>query len=175
MKKYIKLIPLMLFPYAYLIWLFFLNNLIPDNISMHMPEIYMTLTLVFTIISTVIVAKNKNSAVSAAKQNLIVKAVQIPAYIFHFILGLAGFVASVWGIGFIMFAVIIDFMTIILTGVFAVGCNIKICRQGVISKGTAVVTSIFSFVYCTDLIIAVILLVASKSYEKKSLVQKENI
>ncbi len=65
----------MLFPYAYLIWLFFLNNLIPDNISMHMPEIYMTLTLVLTIISTVIVAKNKNSAVSAAKQNLIVKAV----------------------------------------------------------------------------------------------------
>lgn len=164
----------MLFPYAYLIWLFLLNNLIPDNINMHMPEIYMILTLVLTIISTVMVAKNKNSAVSAAKQNLIVKAVQIPAYIFHFLLGLTGLAASVWGIGFIMFAVIIDLMTIILTGIFAIGCNIKICRQGVISKGTAVVTGIFSFVYCIDLVIAVILFVTSKSHEKKKLMQKEN-
>lgn len=175
MKKYIKLIPLMLFPYAYLIWLFLLTKFVPSDINSLMPVIYMTLTLVLTLISTIMVAKNQNSAVSAAKQNLIVKAVQIPAYIFHFILGLTGLVASVWGIGFIMIAVIIDLMTIILTGIFAVGCNIKIYRQGVISKGTAVVTGIFSFVYCTDLIIAVILLVISKSHENKTSVKRENI
>lgn len=175
MKKYIKLIPLMLFPYAYLIWLFLLSDFIPDNINSLMPEIYTTLTFVLTIISTFLVAKNKNSAASAAKQNLIVKAVQIPAYIFHFILGLTGLIASVWGIGFIMIAVIVDLMTIILTGIFAIGCNVKIYRQGVISKGTAVITSIFSFVYCIDLIIAIILLVISKSHEKKSLMKKEQI
>ena len=175
MKKYIKLIPLMLFPYAYLIWLLLLVNLIPENINMHMPEIYIGLTFVLTIISTVIVAKNKNPAVSAAKQNLIVKAVQIPAYIFHFILGLTGLVASVWGLGFIMIAVIIDLLTITLTGIFAIGCNIKICKSGVISKGTAIFTSILSFIFCSDLVVAIVLFVTAKTHEKKKLSQKENV
>ncbi|MBE6845388.1 MAG: hypothetical protein E7508_06725 [Ruminococcus sp.] len=175
MIKYIKLIPLMLFPYAYMIWLFWLENLIPDNINMHAPEIYIGLTFVLTVISTVITAASKKTtAASAAKQNLIVKAVQIPAYIFHFLLALISPMASVWGIGFFIFAVIINLMTISLTGIFAIGCNIRVCRSGVISKGTAVFISVLSFVFCTDLIVAIVLFVTSKSYEKKALVQKES-
>lgn len=175
MIKYIRLIPLMLFPYAYMIWLSWLENLIPDNINMHVPEIYIGLTFVLTVISTVITAASKKTtAASAAKQNLIVKAVQIPAYIFHFLLALISPMASVWGIGFFIFAVIINLMTISLTGIFAIGCNIRICRSGVISKGTAVFTSVLSFVFCTDLIVAIVLFVTSKSYEKKALVQKES-
>lgn len=175
MIKYIKLIPLMLFPYAYMIWLFWLENLIPDNINMHVPEIYIGLTFVLTVISTVITAASKKTtAASAAKQNLIVKAVQIPAYIFHFLLAFISSMASVWGIGIFLFVVIVNLMTITLTGIFAIGCNIRICRSGVISKGTAVFTSVLSFVFCTDLIVAIVLFVTSKSYEKKALVQKES-
>jgi len=174
--KYIKLIPLMIFPYAYLIWMFLLDDLLPDYIWENMPGIYIILTFALTVVSTVLTAiSKKTTAKSAALQNLIVKAVQIPAYIFHFLMAVLSPVASVWGIGFFMFAVIIDLMTIILTGIFAIGCNIRICKSGVIKKGTAVATGIFSFVYCIDLVIAVILFVTTKSHEKKKIPQKENV
>ena len=48
------------------------------------------------------------TAGQAARMNLIIKGIQIPAYIMHFILGFIGLAMSVWGIGFLLWAVLID-------------------------------------------------------------------
>ena len=112
--------------------------------------------------------KTDDSAKSVAKQNLIVKAVQIPAYIFYFIFGIMGFLTGIWGIMLLSVAIVTDLITIILTGIFAIGCNIKIYKQGVISKKTAVITSILSFVYCADLVVAIMLFLKSKVHKTLS-------
>lgn len=171
MKNYIRLLPLMIFPYAYIILLLIMNS-IPDFASSVKSElllgvviIYLLLTFVSTIFGAVYAAKSRISPQTAAKLNLTVKAVQIPAYIFHFLLGLAGTVMSVWGIGIIIFAAAIDIFTIILTGIHAAGCVVKICKGGVLGKAAAVLMGIGSFIYCIDLVIAIVLFVLSRKYK----------
>lgn len=165
--KYLKLLPTMLFPYLCIVM-----ALLPFEISF---ELMVFLVLIFTVVSSMLTVKGDDTAKSAAKQNLIVKAVHVPAYIFYFLYGIIGFFTGIWGIILLSVAIVTDLITIILTGIFAIGCNVKIYKQGVISKQTAVITSVFSFIYCADLIIAIILFIISKSYEKKTLIQKEDI
>lgn len=161
MKKYIRLLPVMLFPYVYLIFL-----AVTAFITMSFGEwglavgaVFIIAALVCSVSSAVFTARGESTAYEAAKMNLIVKCVQIPAYIFHFLLGAAGTVMSVWGIGVIMFVVIIDVITIVLTGINAVGCVVRICRENVIGSGMAVLMGICSFIFCIDVGTAVFLFV----------------
>ncbi|MBQ3567038.1 MAG: hypothetical protein IJA12_07655 [Oscillospiraceae bacterium] len=158
--KYLKLFPTMLFPYYCIVM-----ALLPFDISF---ELIVFLILTFTVVISVLTVKTDDSAKSVAKQNLIVKAVQIPAYIFYFIFGIMGFLTGIWGIMLLSVAIVTDLITIILTGIFAIGCNIKIYKQGVISKKTAVITSILSFVYCADLVVAIMLFLKSKVHKTLS-------
>ncbi len=174
MKKYIKLLPLIVFPYAYLI-LFLLINFVPVAFARNsggvlilaLTAVYLLLTVVSTICGSVSAAKSGITPYAAAKLNLTVKALQIPAYIFHFLLGLAGTIMSVWGIGLVIFAVLIDIMSIILTGIHAVGCIVKIGKENIILKGHAVIAGICSFIFCIDLITAVILLILTRKNQSK--------
>lgn len=143
-------------------------NFIGSGIVKYFPIIvivYMALTLICTIFGSVYAAKSKMPPRKAAILNLVVKAVQIPAYLFHFLLGMLGTVASVWGIGIVAFAVLIDLFTIGLTGIHAIGCVVKTCKGGAIGKGAAVLMSIGSFIYCVDLIVAIVLVVISSKYK----------
>lgn len=167
--NYIRLLPLMLFPYAYLILLLMFYKM-PDSFlsSEALPItviVYLALTLISTVFGAFYAAISKLSPRKAATLNLVVKAVQIPAYIFHFILGMLGTVASIWRIGLIMFAIAIDLVTIALTGIHAVGCTVKNCKSGAISKCAAAFMSIGSFIYCIDLIAAIVLRVMSNKYK----------
>lgn len=168
--NYVRLIPLMLFPYAYLIYLALCVNLtdylmFKEDLYVVTVIVYLALTLFCTIFGAIYAGASKLSPKKVAKLNLIVKLVQIPAYIFHFLMGLAGSVMSVWGIGVIMLAVAIDLMTILLTGIHAIGCNVKCCRAGAISKKTAVLMSIGSFIYCIDIVVAIVLMFIARDHK----------
>lgn len=189
MKKYIKLIPIVLYPYAYLIALAVIfasansegimgqiagayndPEAIADGISpklfyyasIAIVILYNVMTVVFAVQNAVYGAKGKYTAHQTAKMNLIVKCCQIPAYIFHFLIGAAGLVMSIWGLGFFLVAVIVDFLTIILTGINALGCPIRLYREGRLTKVAATVLCISSFVYCVDIVIAIYLMVISR-------------
>jgi len=98
MKKYFLMIPLMLFPYAYLIWLIYMyfSSDVMDKIFGYQTAAYIwlciaALYLIYIIFivfyNTIVSARGTYSAYQAAQINLFVKGVQVPAYIFHFVLG----------------------------------------------------------------------------------------
>lgn len=181
MKKYMKLLPVILYPYAYILWIvvYMLGYNLAENLDdsgsmsetflvvlLAIAALYQILALVMAIYGAVWTAKNDLTARETAKMNMTVKCVQIPAYIFHFIVGVFSLALSVWGIGFLLFVIVVDLLTIILSGIFAVGCVWKAKKQGVITQGVAILSMIGSFVYCIDVGIAIWLYIRAKKLER---------
>lgn len=176
MKKYFKMLPVILYPYAYLIYFliyFFISDALPESIRSGIVEV---VTIAFHVVAfadaiygAVNMARNKCTAQEAARMNLTIKAWQIPAYIFHFILGLLGLMMSVWGIGFIMFAIYIDVVTIALTGINAIGCMVKMRKKGALSTLMAVFAAIGSFIFCADVVIAIVLCFKSRKAQENEI------
>lgn len=161
-KEYIKMMPLIVYPYIYLVFLLLISISLYNSseaayyICVAVAVIYNILTLVTAVMYSVNTAMGKRTAYQAAKMIFAVKALQIPAYIFHFMVGLAGSVMSVWGIGLILWAVLIDVLTIALTGTAAVGLCILMCKEKKISKGRAVLQAVSGYIFCVDVIAAII-------------------
>lgn len=178
MKKYIKLLPLIIYPYAYLIWLilqFVTSDTVKKLIGIEgdiilfkaifiIFNVYVLFSVIYNIIVTV---KGKYTAYEAAKMNLTIKAWQIPAYIFHFLMGAVGLLMSVWGIGFLMVAVIVDVVTIALTGLNAIGCAVKLKKDGIIPLRTAFLYGIGSFIFCIDIFVALGYVRRSRKHKKE--------
>ena len=59
--------------------------------------------------------------------NLIIKGIQIPAYIMHFILGLHRLHECLGHR--LLWAVLIDLLTILLTGISSIGCRIRMRKE----------------------------------------------
>ena len=91
-----------------------------------------------------------------AKLNMIIKLVHIPAYIIHFVLGMLGTLASIWGIGFVLWAIIIDLITIALSGTHMLSCVIGIIKQKGANTAISVVTAVLSYIYCIDVLVAIL-------------------
>ncbi len=194
MKKYIKLLPLILYPYAYLIW-FILSLVFSDivdtfetkvqevfnstdidffKILFIVYNVYVVIIVIYNVIKT---SGNKYTVYEVTKMNMVVKGWQIPAYIFHFLMGLVGLLMGIWGIAFFLIASTVDVLTIAFSGVNAIGCAIKLARERIIHPVVAVLMAVGSFIFCLDVIIAVVYVVLGKRNEikKKQLNRNEVI
>ena len=130
--KYLKMIPVIIYPYIYVVilavFLVFLNVLPSDYNDaaslglLIVAVIYNLYSFVIVVVNAVQCAKGKMTARQSARMNLIIKSIQIPAYIIHFILGFIGLAMSVWGIGIILWAILIDLLTILLPSAAASAC-----------------------------------------------------
>ena len=170
--KYLKMIPVILYPYIYIFILAvfrgFMDALPSDYNTfavvglLLVAVIYNLYCFVIVIVNAVQGARGKMTAREAARMNLIIKAVQIPAYILHFIMGLIGMALSVWGIGIILWALLIDFLTILLTGISSIGCSIRMRKEGLLSSTAATLMGIGSFIYCADVVIAIVYMVKAR-------------
>lgn len=181
MKKYFLMIPLMLFPYAYLIFFayysmtpYFVRDLLDaqstGNLLIVIIGLYLIYILFITFYNTIASARGKYTAYQSAKINLIVKGVQIPAYIFHFILGMMGTVMSVWGIGIIIVAVVVDLVTILLTGISSIGCSVRLKKEKILNIPAAILMGIGCFIYVVDVGVAVTyFFIARKRYKKAAI------
>ena len=94
--------------------------------------------------------KGNYSSKDLAKMTMICKLVHIPAFILHFLLGALGVFASVWGIAFIVWAIVIDILTIIQTGIMSITTAVKCTKDKVFSATYGVIFSILGFIYCID-------------------------
>ena len=101
-------------------------------------------------------AKGHVSPEKLAKLNMIIKLVHIPAYIIHFVLGMLGTLASIWGIGFVLWAIIIDLITIALSGTHMLSCVIGIIKQKGANTAISVVAAVLSYIYCIDVLVAIL-------------------
>lgn len=150
--KYGKLIPLILYPYAYWLWVICEQGLFLVIATL----IYNIYVLFISIYHPISVVRKNVSTQDAARMNLLIKGLQIPAYLFHFLLGIAGIMLGpIFGFPLIVLAVVVDWLTILLSGISSIGCNIQMKREGLISTGKAFWMLIGSFVYCVDVFIAI--------------------
>lgn len=150
--KYGKLIPLILYPYAYWLWITCEQGLFLITATL----IYNIYVLFISIYHPISVVRKNVSTQDAARMNLLIKGLQIPAYLFHFLLGIAGIMLGpIFGFPLILLAVVVDWLTILLSGISSIGCNIQMKREGLISTGKAFWMLIGSFVYCVDVFIAI--------------------
>ena len=182
MKKYFLMIPLMLFPYAYLILLIYMyfSSGVMDKIfgSQTAIDIWFCIVVIYLIYiifivfyNTIVSARGTYSAYQAAQINLLVKGVQVPAYIFHFVIGMMGTVMSVWGIGIILGAVVVDLITILLTGISSIGCSIRMKKEKALNTPVSILMGIGCFIYCADVVIAIVYYTMAKKRREKPEIQ----
>ena len=170
--KYLKMIPVIIYPYIYVLILavfFLFVGVLPEDttdisllVLLIIAVIYNLYSFVIVIVNAVQTAKGKLTAGQAARMNLIIKGIQIPAYIMHFILGFIGLAMSVWGIGFLLWAVLIDLLTILLTGISSIGCSIRMRKERLVSLPGAIFMGIGCFIYCADVVIAIVYVVKAR-------------
>ena len=56
------------------------------------------------------------------------------SYIANFIVALVGVLMSIWGLGLIFYAVIVDFLTIVLSGIASIGCTYSLKKMALSLK-----------------------------------------
>lgn len=177
MKKYT---PIILYPYIFLIGMLTLMGLLKvldeetlnamagglgiSLILIALISLYTFICAILCIVYVVQLLGKKHSALEVAKINRTIKCVQIPAYIINFVVGFIG-ATTVFGLGFALIAVIVDFIAICMTGLFGAVTALKLHKQGGISGGGAVVCGLGSFIYCIDVLIALILPAKCKKTE----------
>lgn len=173
MKKYLKMLPLLLYPYIYMLALFgyfFLVMKIDGSARMQSYGLLFLLcfavvcnlyVLIAVIVMLVRAVKGKYSAKELAKMNFLIKLIQVPAYLIHFLLGCLGVLASVWGIGIVFWAVLIDIITISLTGFNGIGACVQSYREKKVGKGGAILFAIMNFLFCVDVIGSLVLFIKS--------------
>ncbi len=99
---------------------------------------------------------NQNNPIKAAKQTMLIKLFQVPAYLSIFVVGLACMV-TIFSMGISFFLIIFDCVSIFLSGfvgVSAVKCNYT---NGILLKKELLLYSILQFVFCVDVICAIFL------------------
>lgn len=90
------------------------------------------------------------------RENMTVKLIHVPAYIFNFALGVVGLMLSVWGIGLILWAVLADIVAIALSGTIGLSAALRCRREGVMTAKAAIAYALLSFIFCADVAAAVV-------------------
>lgn len=130
---------------------FFHNIYIPLTIVIVFGMILYILNIIFLI-----KAKNgKWSAQELARTNLLVKLIQIPAFLFIFLVGLLCTIL-IFTIGISLVLGLLDVICIGLTGIFATATFHRLRKEQQISTKMQIMYSIASFLFCVDVITAMI-------------------
>ena len=174
-KKNIKWYPicnLLLFLYPYIYMIMIAGFSLFENGDIVMPGIIVTI-IVHSVIVLILITDaiiNKHQIVPTkhlVTTNMIIKLVHIPAFIFHFVVGIFSSLLSVWGIGFVTAVVVIDLITIIVSGTHSVITVVTIYKQKKVSLKVAIICAICSYIYCVDIAVAIYLNVKVRSELKK--------
>lgn len=168
MKNRLRTLTVMLYPYAYLICLaayYFLCIRFEGSDGLRAGGLRVLIVLAvlfnlyaaFSVITNLVAAlRGRHAAGELARVNRTIKLAHIPAYVFHFALGILGLAASVWGIGLILWAMLIDFLTIILSGMVGLSASLCARKEGLLTDGESIAYAVLSFVYCADVAAAIV-------------------
>ncbi|MGM9969430.1 MAG: hypothetical protein ACI35S_03435 [Anaeroplasma sp.] len=187
--KHLKMLPVIIYPYLYMVafLIILIVGIIEDNIT-HDSEytmLAMVLTILLALVVTVVcfiisVINSIRSSLNSygvyypTRMNLIIKCIQIPAYIINFIVGMIGILMSLWGIGFIALAVVVDFLTITITGTNNIGTCINACKNNYLTKGKAWLFVFLSYIYVIDVIVAIYLFFKVRKNKINEIINNNN-
>ncbi len=110
---------------------------------------------VISIIGFAFGVKRNWSALSLAKFSMIVKLIQIPAYIFIFVLGVA-FILAIVTIPFSVVLFYFDCFVLLLTGIITTSAVANADTQNILPIKKSVWIIILQFVFCADVVASII-------------------
>lgn len=181
LKMLLKMLPILLYPYLYMIIVSVspvIADAVPESVSSYL-NIYNPITaFVMTVIVHVLVilshitfianaVKGNYSSKDLALLTAICKLVHIPAFILHFLLGALGLFASIWGIGFIAWAIVIDILTILQTGIMSITTAVRCAKEKVFSTTYSAIFSVLGFIYCIDVVSSILVFIKTSEANKK--------
>lgn len=154
----IALLPVLLFTYGKssitaFVWehLFFNNIFVPLGFIL-LFGIGMYIVNIFVIIKA---SRGQWNVQELARTNMLVKIIQIPAYAIIFVMGLLCCV-MIFTIGISFALMVLDMFSIGLTGMFACAAFYRLRKEQLITPKMQALYSLASFLFCADVIIAVI-------------------
>lgn len=154
----IALLPVLLFTYGKssitsFVWehLFFNNIFVPLGFIL-LFGIGMYVVNIFVIIKA---SRGQWNVLELARTNMLVKIIQIPAYAIVFVMGLLCCV-MIFTIGISFALMALDMFSIGLTGMFACAAFYRLRKERLITPKMQALYSFASFLFCADVIIAVI-------------------
>lgn len=172
MVKYAKMVFVTFFPYL-IILLFIISNtslgkFLPDN-GFILLSIYISwyfIALISSLITFVSSFTTKRKSLELLRINMIVKLIHVPAYLCIFIVGL-GCMLTIFTFGVTIIFILLDVMTIVLSGLIGLGGIIRSLRENKISIKEVVIHGVFQFLFCADIISSIYLYKKVKAAEYK--------
>ena len=116
---------------------------------------YLLLTVALGIASFFISTFKYRDALSTAKTAMLIKLIQIPAYVIIFVLGVATTIA-IWTIPFTIALFWVDCLCLIFTALPMISSVICAVREGTLKFREVIWVIILQFVFCADVVAAII-------------------
>lgn len=117
--------------------------------------LYCTFSTVLSIICFVVSIRQKWNALSLAKTTVIVKLIQLPAYIFIFVLGFL-LIISLFTIPFSIGLFLLDCLTVFLTGLLTFAAVINAVRQDLFKLKEVTWVIILQLIFCADVVASIV-------------------
>ena len=169
-KRVWLLLPTILLPYFTLllvaivilstnvqVFAFIMDHVFQEN-GLYILAILLILCLiaaVFSITYFVMSIRKKWNPVSLAKFAMIIKWMQVPAYVAIFALGLI-FAITLFTIPIAIIFVLVDCLTLLLTGLLTISAAVVAVRQGVFQTKDVLWIILLQFVFCADVLAATV-------------------
>lgn len=166
MKKFILLLPCTIFPYSLFMGLYdFIKGIgnLGESFSF-LPWLFMV-SLICNVIFLVLSIYKKWDCKKVALYNMVLKIVQIPAYIAVFLLGALSF-STLFTMGLAAVFFLFDCASIFLTGLIGVTSVARCYADRIISKRFSIINGLLQFVFCADVISSIIIFVQAKRKHK---------
>lgn len=166
MKKFILLLPCAIFPYSLFMGLYdFMKGIgnLGESFSF-LPWLFMV-SLICNVIFLVLSIYKKWDCKKVALYNMVLKIVQIPAYIAVFFLGALSF-STLFTMGFAVVFFLFDCASIFLTGLIGVTSVARCYADRIIRKRFSIISGLLQFVFCADVISSIIIFAQAKRKHK---------
>ena len=105
---------------------------------------------------------------SLARNNMIIKLLTLPMYVFYILLFFLGALMSIWGIGFIIYAPVAAGVTVVVTGLYSLSAFIGIARQKSLNIPLSILAAVRSFIFFVDAVAAVAFFIWLAARAKKT-------
>ena len=136
--------------------------------------LYCILAAIISIACFFISIRKKWDATSLAKAAMIMKLVQVPAYVLIFALGVVFFI-TIFTIPFSFGLFIVDCMSVFMTGLFVISSAIAAVRNNTFKFRKVIWVILFQFIFCADVISSVIFYVTLKKADKQTIPHDESL
>lgn len=167
MKKYIGLIFPLILPYVFVLGMYgtlFFDGVILEKVFGEFPRFLLILAMILVLallstgITAIVAIKNRWEAEEVAKINMLVKILQIPAYVLIFVF------AIFFSLGMILLTplagliyILFDCAVIFMTGVIGAAAAWRCYRENASDGTVTLILAIGQFIFCIDIVCAVVL------------------